>query len=261
MIIYMIVQAVVFTSTRSNIEDTFGSLLSIDWATQDTSYATKVDVYYSNIETAQDLIRELNRVENFGFILTFVCLVRLVVYLAVHPRIAILPAAAMRTQLVAVCHTQTLPHAQHVPVARRRVRASQEGAPLCRGASSPRVRSRSYNQRASRAAGASLLPSTNQQDIRSRRAVVSVSSRRRRPAQAMAQDYSGPMWSCTSPSQTPRHPVPTTADGASRPSGRMAPSTPPQQHPRKLLRASTVGECRRCGHPTPHTETIDGWHT
>jgi hypothetical protein len=91
LIVYLCVQAYTFPATRANIQDTFGDLLDMQWSAQDIDYSTKVELYFENVESAKGLIDSLNTFENVGFVLAFIGLGRVVQYLAIHPRIRILP--------------------------------------------------------------------------------------------------------------------------------------------------------------------------
>eukprot|EP01050_Picozoa_sp_SAG11_P004026 SAG11_NODE_246_length_11683_cov_15.540142_2_plen_996_part_00 len=90
-LIYLCLQAYIFPATRSNIQETFGKLLDMQWSAQGIDYLSKVKTYFENVEVAKELIDNLSLFENAGAVLTFIGLARLVKYLAIHPRIRILP--------------------------------------------------------------------------------------------------------------------------------------------------------------------------
>ena len=62
-----------------------------DWAAQDVSYRDKVELYFRNVATAEHMVDNLEFLNVTGFLLSFLCLWRLIAYLAIHPRIGILP--------------------------------------------------------------------------------------------------------------------------------------------------------------------------
>ena len=91
MIAFLVTQAVTFNGIRGNIEKTFGELLKLDWSASDVPYQDKVSLYFENVAAAQSMVDSLETVNVVGFVLSFVCLARLIAYLAIHPRIRILP--------------------------------------------------------------------------------------------------------------------------------------------------------------------------
>eukprot|EP01046_Picozoa_sp_COSAG06_P032021 COSAG06_NODE_3170_length_5738_cov_8.008689_2_plen_469_part_00 len=89
--VYMVIQGAYLPSARSNIEDTFGTLLNLKWDNQNSDYTQKVETYFEHVENALSMINYLDGLESVGFVLGMISLGRIVMYFAVHPRIQILP--------------------------------------------------------------------------------------------------------------------------------------------------------------------------
>ena len=76
--------------------DTFNPALQIKWADPDVLYNTKLDAFFSSVEKIDALLQQELVVSTIAFILMLLCIVRLIGYMTVHPRINLLVATMIQ---------------------------------------------------------------------------------------------------------------------------------------------------------------------
>ncbi len=83
--------------SNGRLQEIYGSALNVPWTSQEVQYSQKVSDFFTAVDDIENLLLNERRVRDLSYFLVLCCVVRVVGYLTVHPRINFLAATLVQS--------------------------------------------------------------------------------------------------------------------------------------------------------------------
>lgn len=83
--------------SNDRLQEFYGSALNVPWTSQEVQYSQKVSDFFTAVDDIENLLLNERRMRDLSFLLVLCCVVRIVGYLTVHPRINFLAATLVQS--------------------------------------------------------------------------------------------------------------------------------------------------------------------